>query len=132
MAGKKDTLLVYDPLQDWSRKSKLILKKREDGRVVGNRLFILDEAKGWEASERFKSIGGEAILNEAINRTNQAAITDRTDDHLKMLEWAMVLEKHTQVDKEEVHWVDSEEAMECFLNLASQEFMIQEVDDKKL
>jgi len=56
--------------------------------VVGKRQFVLDKAKGWdsESSKKFKSLGGEAILNEATNRTNQAVIDDGADDHLKILQ----------------------------------------------
>jgi len=44
----------------------------------------------------------------------------------------MVLERDAQVDEVEVLRVDSEEAMECFLNLASQGFVIQETNDREL
>jgi len=36
---EKDTFPVYRPVRDRGRRSKLILEKREDGRVVGKRQF---------------------------------------------------------------------------------------------
>jgi len=132
MAGKKHTLSVFGPLRDWGRKSKLILEKREKGRVVEKRQFVLDEAKGWGKSEKFQKLKGEAILNEATARMNQGAVNEGADNHLKMLEWAIILEREAQVEEVEVLKVDLEEAMERVLNLASQGFIIQEVDDKEL
>ena len=46
MASKKESLPVYRPHKDWGRNSKLIIEKKEDGKIVARRQFLLDEAKG--------------------------------------------------------------------------------------
>jgi len=68
MAGKKDTSPVYSLLWYCSRKSNLILKKKEDSRVVGRGEFAYNEAKESDKCEKFQELGGEAILNKAIAR----------------------------------------------------------------
>ncbi|RPB20186.1 hypothetical protein L211DRAFT_893680 [Terfezia boudieri ATCC MYA-4762] len=129
---KKEVLPVYGPVLDWGRKSKLVLEDRQDGRVVKRRQYVLEEAKGWESSSKFESLKGKEILDGAIQRTKTVAGEEGATNLEEVMLWATKMDRDSQgegVDEVEVLNVDSEEAMERMLAIASLAVAIQEVQE---
>ena len=54
--------IVYTPVRDWGRESKVI---------YGERQYMLDEVTGWMAIGRFQELVGQEILEAAQTRTEE-------------------------------------------------------------
>ncbi|KAF8417590.1 hypothetical protein EV426DRAFT_699692 [Tirmania nivea] len=136
MAGgkTKDQLPVYGPVTDWRRKSKLITELKENGRIIRKRQFVLDEAKGWETSEKFQSLNGKEVLSKVVERTFQRAREESAEDKEGLVLCAIFLDRDFQgfeLNEVEFIKVDLEEAMKRVLNIASSAYAIQEVLEKE-
>ena len=58
----KNKKIVYTPVKDWGRESKVI---------HGERQYVLDEVTSWTAMGRFQDLEGQEVLEAAQRRTEE-------------------------------------------------------------
>ena len=93
----KNKKIVYTPVKDWGRESKVI---------HGERQYVLYEVTSWTAMRRFQDLGGHEVLEAAHKRTEEWTSGEGTP-----FTWPATAKSFTLTQSEKFV-VDSDEGIE--------------------
>ncbi|KAF8417379.1 hypothetical protein EV426DRAFT_578179 [Tirmania nivea] len=125
----RDKRVVFGPVLDWSKKVRATVEERDGQAVKRWRQFVLYEAAGWEAKEKFEELGGRQAMLEAAERTSRRIADNGVVDEADILGFHTMVERESQEFELEEIKINSEEAAVRALYILREGLLSQEVMD---